>query len=324
MNELTWVPLVTLIVLGAFSVLAPSLTPRGYYFGLTVAPEFRDSETGRAIRRGYVTAIKVATVGAAAAMVALPKAAPAVSMFVVPLTACVAFFHARSRVRSFSMSAAPVREAEISRGPERLPIWTLLALPPFAILACVAAYLRAHWDEIPPRFAVHWGWDGDPNRWVSRSPHGVYGPLWFSAAILAMLIILGLAGYYGSRRSAMRVAMLKMMLCVMYLLAFVFGMVAILPLWHFSTIAFVLPVFVLVGVVLVYSYKLTSDPDIPVDATPDSCWRLSSIYYNPADPALFVQKRIGLGYTLNFANPMSWLVTAVILALIPAAIFFLR
>ncbi len=111
--------------------------------------------------------------------------------------------------------------------------------------------------------------------------------------MLAMLIIVGLAGYYGSRRSAMRIAMLKMMLCVMYVLAYVFGMAAILPLWRFSTIAFVVPIFVLVGVVLAYSYKLTSDPDIPFDATPDSCWRLSSIYYNPADPALFVQKRIG-------------------------------
>jgi hypothetical protein len=52
MNELTLVPLGTVIVLGAFSVLAPSLTPRRYYFGLTVAPGFRESESGRAIRRG--------------------------------------------------------------------------------------------------------------------------------------------------------------------------------------------------------------------------------------------------------------------------------
>lgn len=173
-----------------------------------------------------------------------------------------------------------------------------MALPPFAILACVAAYLRAHWDEIPPRFPVHWGLDGPPNRWALRTPHGVYGPLWFGAAILAMLIILGLAGFYGSRRSTIRLAMLKMMLCVMYLLAFVFGIVAMLPLWHFSPIVIAVPVFVLVGIMLAY--------------------------YNPADPALFVQKRIGCGYTLNFANPISWLVTAVILALIPAAIFLLQ
>jgi uncharacterized membrane protein len=323
MNEPTLISMITLLVLGAFSILAPFLTPRRYYFGLTVAPGFPESEAGRAIRRGYVSAVAIATALAAALVAVLPQAAPAAAMFLVPLTACVAFFHARSRVQRDSTPAVLVREAEISRAPERLPLWTLLALPPVAILAWVAAFLRAHWDEIPPRFAVHWGWNGQPNRWVSRTPHEVYGPLWFGAAMLAMFIIVGLAGFYGSRRSPMRIAMLKMMLCVMYVLAYVFGMAAILPLWRFSTIAFVVPIFVLVGVVLAYSYKLMSDPDNPLDATPDSCWRLSSIYYNPADPALFVQKRIGIGYTLNFANPMSWLVMAVTLALIPAAIFLL-
>jgi uncharacterized membrane protein len=324
MNELTWVPFGTLIVLGAFGVLAPSLTPRRYYFGLTVAHGFRESETGQAIRRSYVTAIKIATVAAAALMVALPQEAPAVSMILVPLTACVAFFYARSRVQSYSAPAAPVREAEVSRGPERLPVWTLLALPPFAIPLCVAAYLHAHWDEIPERFPVHWGWHGEPNGWAARTPHGVYGPLWFSAAIMAMLIILGLAGYYGSRRSAMRVAMLKMMIPTMYLLGFVFGLVGLLPLHHFSLIELMLPVLLFVGVILAYSYKLSSDPAIPVDETPDSCWRLSSFYYNPADPALFVQKRVGIGYTLNFGNSMSWLIVVVLLALIPVSIFLLR
>jgi uncharacterized membrane protein len=257
-------------------------------------------------------------------MIALPQAAPAVSMILIPLTACVAFFYARSRVRSYSVPVAPVREAEISRGPEHLPLWTLLALPPFAIPLNVAAYLRAHWDKIPERFPVHWGWDGQPNGWETRTLHGVYGPLWFSAALMAMLMILGLAGYYGARRSAMRVAMLKVMIPTMYLLGFVFGMVGLLPLRQFSLIELMLPVLLFVGVVLAYSYKVSSDPDLPVDETPDSAWRLSSFYYNPADAALFVQKRVGLGYTLNFGNPLSWLIVGVFLALIPVSIFLLR
>ena len=43
-------------------------------------------------------------------------------------------------------------------------------------------------------------------------------------------------------------------------------------------------------------------------------------YYNPDDPAIFVSKRVGIGYTMNFANKMSWLVMAGILliALLPA------
>jgi hypothetical protein len=44
----------------------------------------------------------------------------------------------------------------------------------------------------------------------------------------------------------------------------------------------------------------------------DSCWRWGMYYYNPSDPALFVQSRCGSGYTLNFANIFSWPVALVI------------
>jgi uncharacterized membrane protein len=324
MNELTLIPLGTLVILGAAFMLLPMLTPRRYYFGLTVDPGFPETEAGRAIRRGYLSAVGIALILAAALIAAFPAAGLLAAIFLVLLTAGAAFFYARSRVQAYSTPAAAVREVEISRGPERLPAWTLLALPPFAILAAVGAYLQANWDQIPARFPVHWGWNGQPDGWETRTPHGVYGPLWLGAGIVALMIIVGLAGFYGSRRSAMRAVMLKMILSVTYLLAVVFGMAALLPLIHFSTVAFIVPTLVFGAAIMAYSYKLSSDPDTPVDETPDSCWWLSSIYYNPADPALFVQKRIGIGYTLNFGNRMSWIFVGALLALIPAAMFLLR
>ncbi len=43
-------------------------------------------------------------------------------------------------------------------------------------------------------------------------------------------------------------------------------------------------------------------------------------YLQPDDPAIFVSKRVGIGYTMNFANKMSWLVLAgmLLIALLPA------
>lgn len=37
----------------------------------------------------------------------------------------------------------------------------------------------------------------------------------------------------------------------------------------------------------------------------DSKWILGSIYYNKNDPAMMIEKRIGIGWTINFANPKS-------------------
>jgi hypothetical protein len=46
---------------------------------------------------------------------------------------------------------------------------------------------------------------------------------------------------------------------------------------------------------------------------PEKGWS-GPFYSNPDDPALFVPKRYGIGYTLNFSNPWCWVVMALILA----------
>ncbi|PZD96374.1 hypothetical protein DNH61_07625 [Paenibacillus sambharensis] len=42
----------------------------------------------------------------------------------------------------------------------------------------------------------------------------------------------------------------------------------------------------------------------------DHHWKGGMLYYNPADPALIVEKRVGVGWTINFARPVSWLIIA--------------
>jgi uncharacterized membrane protein len=54
------------------------------------------------------------------------------------------------------------------------------------------------------------------------------------------------------------------------------------------------------------------------DRTPDACWKLGIFYFNPADPAVFVAKRLGVGYTFNFANRWSWLMLAALLVVVVA------
>jgi len=44
------------------------------------------------------------------------------------------------------------------------------------------------------------------------------------------------------------------------------------------------------------------------DATPDHAWKLAGLwYFNPRDPAMWVENRIGVGYTLNIGNWRAWL-----------------
>jgi len=51
------------------------------------------------------------------------------------------------------------------------------------------------------------------------------------------------------------------------------------------------------------------------DRTADDCWIGGMIYVNRKDPALLVEKRMGIGWTLNFGNPGSWLLLLAIVAI---------
>jgi len=42
-------------------------------------------------------------------------------------------------------------------------------------------------------------------------------------------------------------------------------------------------------------------------AAPTEGWIGGMIYYHPQDPSLIVEKRIGIGWTFNFAHPITWL-----------------
>jgi uncharacterized membrane protein len=47
----------------------------------------------------------------------------------------------------------------------------------------------------------------------------------------------------------------------------------------------------------------------------DRCWRGGLFYFNPDDPALLVERRIGVGYGLNFGNLWARLLLGALLAI---------
>lgn len=56
----------------------------------------------------------------------------------------------------------------------------------------------------------------------------------------------------------------------------------------------------------VKSKKISTDKLNVKDS--DSYWKLGVFYCNPNDPTVFVEKRFGIGYTLNFGRPAAYLV----------------
>lgn len=62
-----------------------------------------------------------------------------------------------------------------------------------------------------------------------------------------------------------------------------------------------------------------------IDRDEDENWKLGQFYFNKDDPAIFIEKRFGVGWTNNWARPMSWLLLLIILAvaLLPLLLLFI-
>ncbi|MGH9671797.1 MAG: DUF5808 domain-containing protein, partial [Bryobacteraceae bacterium] len=151
----------------------------------------------------------------------------------------------------------------------------------------------------------HWGFDGTPDNWVSRSFLRVFGIL-LAGAVISLVVILS------TRRGGFHAA-----LAINGIISILLCYFASRPLWaRFEQLGyeFLLILAAMVAIGIAVTVKILS-----ADESAREHWKWGLFYYNPDDPALVVDKRIGLGWTLNFANRWSWAVMIAMVALAAGA-----
>jgi len=263
-----------------------------------------------------------------------------------------AFLHGRKAAMAHRVQPSGTRVAEVVPRREHLPGGWVAQAGPFLLLIVAAIVLRQNWDAIPQHFPVHWDAAGHANGFGDRTFLGVYGLLFYGAVISAAMALtvfaivkrtrkVELTGPGGARDSRVRRYNAIIMVCAEYLIALTFGGGSLLPLraafsrqpyelpavpvgWvMFATLGFI----VFIVVMLMRAARTAPEPSaggvaaqpatdaVVGDSTPDARWIGGMFYFNRQDPALFVEKRFGLGYTLNFGHPISWIVLAAIVLL---------
>ena len=331
----------------ALLYVLPNLSRSTYLFAVTVPPSFRSTREGRAIIRNYRRLLMLCYLGGLVGA-ALFAASGKLTLLPLPLFAFpiggalagVALCH-RAALR-YAAPAGHVRVASLAPRAPSLSgsLWGWAG--PFAILAGAAGYLSVRWDEIPARFPIHWSLNGGPNGWGERTFAGVYGVLAIAAVICLFLFVS--AWLMGSRSRgsvASRRMTRRMLLGVAYGLAGLFAWIGIrFPFAQAEPGA--LAIAIMVGVIPVailavvfYNNYAKEEPEPESDApdraqsylgiddpganAADANWKAGLFYFAPEDPALFIEKRIGIGYDLNFGNPLAWVLLGFVL-LIPAAV----
>jgi uncharacterized membrane protein len=226
----------------------------------------------------------------------------------------------RSAVRKLAVPTPVVRTAEL--GPRGSSGAALVAgLAALLPLAATALWLRSHWAQLPQAWPTHWDANGLPNGWGERTSSGVYGPLVLGAAVVlitqaAVLLMAKGPGPERSRRQGMVVPMagftwvLSLGACAMGLLPTMGQVAPARILLGTAGVSLVLLGLVLWGLHRSGMLRAGDGPTtLPAyDGTPDAGWKSGGlIYFNPSDAAVLVPKRLGVGWTLNFARPLAWI-----------------
>ena len=304
------------------------------WFGATVPPGFRTTLEGASALRQYRLSIwATALIASGCAFAGTTQYRPwlvSIGLLGQAVGASVSFAIAHRGVQRFAVTPSGVRSAALATTSEGLPGGLGAVLLPLGMLAATAAYLGANWARLPARFPTHWSIDGTPSRWAMRSWHGVFGPLIVCAVLSVFMIGMAEMIIHASPRgrgtgteawtSRFRRANLLLLVIGVWGMSAVMCVISLLPLfssagrspWMVGAVPLIL-----IGTMLpfvIQLVRLTRDASSGSDGTPDRCWKLGQIYYNPDDPAMLVEKRFGLGYTLNFGHRgLVWLVGIAIL-----------
>jgi uncharacterized membrane protein len=318
-----------IVLLGGISSLfSPLLTRPGIYFSATVEPAFPASPDGRRMLRSFqyqVIAWTIITLGITAWLSRSGRVTVLVlPIFILMFGAGVIYARTFHQVHNkFGVRPPESRVASLSVTPrQRTAGFNLpLCVPPFLALGVTALYLYLHWNELPERFPVHFDMNGEPNRWAARDFGGVYASL-----LIGLALNLSMAGFAWilsrvSRQTTMQYITTRSLQFLLYPLTFAIIVVSLLPVWRSPFWLVPTVILITVAILIVWSYRkmrspLTQDP-VPEPAG-DSYWKAGMFYYNPDDPAIFVSKRVGIGYTLNFGSVWAW-VFLLVFAGIPLA-----
>jgi uncharacterized membrane protein len=322
MNTTTIPILIGLFSVGMLSHFSPQFTRPDVFFGVTVSRAFRTTEAARRILRDYRLAIWGSVAVSSALAGLLPRPVVAFLIYAIGSYGAQVVSHRRTSIHAPADRSTTI-EVDLSAPKEHLPGGLLAALVPFVALIGLGAWAVPRVDRLPDRLPVHWGFTG-ANRWVMTSPRAIIGILVMHAVVCLLLTVIALGVLHWSRRVStfgpsaaaerqFRHRTLLLIITVEYFTVFppVFSLLQA-PALAMKVWSVALVITILTFVISLMRFgqggaRSTRVAGGPIgDRTADARWIGGLFYFNPTDRALMVEKRIGIGWTLNFGNPWSW------------------
>ena len=261
-------------------------------------------------------------------------------------------FHAKTsrlkREHQWGRNLKQVRitDLAIRAADEMLPWYSYIV--PIVITIGLIAYTAIQYDNLPNLIPIHWGIDGQPDTFTEKTALSVIAlPLMLLIMQGMMLGINEMTKKSGikinaTNRKKSRAQQLSFrkysswflfatMIFITILLAFL-QLVTIhndigKPLLLVALpIGFLIIILIMTGI---YAFKVgqsgsrlevneVDEEDVEgiTNYDDDEHWKAGIFYFNKNDPSIFVEKRFGVGWTMNYGNPTGYLMFVPILLLL--------
>jgi uncharacterized membrane protein len=345
------------LLVGGFALLYPRVVRKGLLFGAYVGEETFDGEDAKDITRGWNRGIAIALAACVLLGAVLSVATPDPWSVVVPVhLQLLAFLGLYLRAHFRARALAPSGPPPPAVAPLRATPGASVLLPALSLavgIACGAfavAYALAHYAQLPGMVPTHFGPSGEPDAFRPKSFFTVMLlPIFVLVigAFLGGMVWLTAHAKRALRRSAEQTSLDAQLRFRAAMTRYLFGIslfaVGLLTVMAVATIrvglgwsrrlpsiADVFGIGVAVyaiggGIYLALRYgqggarleKARVDTPLTDGLADNKRWVLGMFYVNPDDPSFLVERRFGIGYTLNFGN---WKAVALVLGFVAVVI----
>lgn len=253
-------------------------------------------------------------------------------------TALYFYLHAKTmqlkKDQKWGAGLKPVKVTDLAvRTQDAMLPWPVFVLPMIVTVGWIA-YTMTQYGSLPQQIPMHWGADGKPDAFTDKNPFSANALLFVLLTMQFMFLGINEATkrsgikLSATRTEASRARQLTLrkysswfMFLVSVLVTMLFSflqLTTIFPNMLNGTMTMAIPLIFLFTVLagtIIFAVKVGnagekedaySENGIK-DVDEDQYWKGGLLYFNRNDPSMFVEKRFGVGWTLNFANPFGYI-----------------
>jgi uncharacterized membrane protein len=265
--------------------------------------------------------------------------------FVILFISMALYFYFHIKVTTLKMQKQwfkdrkQVRVSELNlKTKDEMLSWVVYVVP-MVITVGLMVFTLLNYKSLPDQIPTHWGPDGKPDAFTGKT---------YLSALTLPIVLLVMNGMFlgineltknsgikliagNVKSSSVRQMRLRkytswLLFFISILISMLFTFLQFTTLYENNvsdlliiTMPLAFSALVLIGTVIlaVKVGKKDSDLDVEIidegsdeviNADDDQYWRGGLFYFNPEDPSIFVEKRFGVGWTLNFARPLGYII----------------